>query len=104
MQGGLPKLLLHPMTFGDVAERSRHAHRSTIAVGHHHAPAERPSILAVTMTDAVLVLEMAGLPGAVRSKGSVERTDIVEVDATEPFIRAGRHLVGREPQDRSPPR
>ena len=38
VQGGLPKLLLDQMTFGDVGQRSRHAHR----LGHRRSVTTTP--------------------------------------------------------------
>ena len=104
VQRCLPQLLLGQMTFGHVGERPSHAYDPAVVAPDCDAPAKHPPVLAIAMTNAVLMLEVTGLIGAVRGDRRFERADVFGVDAPEPLHRVACRLVRRQPEHRLPPK
>ena len=104
VQRVVQQALLGRLAARDVGLRAGYPERTVIVVTNGESATQRPTILSVGMTDAVLTFEMLRLSPKMRIQRLVQSLTIQRMDAPEPLVGAVFDLPVATAEDRFPAR
>jgi len=96
------QLLLGGDPLGHVCLRTRDPGRTPVGPTHGNAAAQHPTIGAVLVADAVLMLEVGSLTSHMRFECRIERRQVVGMDPPEPIFWAPHRLAGSQTEHALP--